>query len=48
MDSFASSANAFANVVQTKAHEVMEEKIEEKIASVQLSAPDTSQEELVP
>ena len=34
--------------VQTKAHEVMEEKIEEKIASVQLSAPDTSQEELVP
>lgn len=39
-------ANSFANV-QTKAHEVMEEKIEEKIASVQLSAPDTSQE-LVP
>jgi len=28
----------------TTAHEVMEEKIEEKIASVQLSAPDTSQE----
>lgn len=41
-------ANAFPNVVQTKAHEVIEEKLEEKIASVQLSAPDTSQEELVP
>ena len=37
-------ANAFANVVQTKANEVMEEKI----ASVQLPAQDTSQEELVP
>lgn len=30
----------------TTAHEVIEEKLEEKIASVQLSAPDTSQEEL--